>query len=271
MTKQNNKEKNNMEIILEELGSRFKDYRKYTYQSEDEISILKAAQLAKHKPLKESNRFRQNYNFTLMQNSKESVENILERAISYINNNQIKDSFYNQYPFDAGQHIDLLRRTKQDFEIIELKQWDNDKDSPLYALIELLKYYFLLSKKEHLSFKKENQYLKQEQIREFTILAPLEYYKNFDFLNTFGELKKLSDNLTAYLNKKRNNHIKISFKYFNLDRNIFENIKNSLVDKEGNSLKNKEKIKTDWTLKENQEKLKEIESALLWQNWKTIF
>lgn len=271
MAKQNNKEKNNMEIILEELGPRFKDYKNYAYQPSDEIAILKAVLLAKHKRLTESNRFRQNYNFTLMQNSKESVENILERAITLTNNNQMKDSFYNQYPFDRGQHIDLLHKTKQGFEAIELKQWANDKDSPLHALIEILKYYFLLIKKEHLEFKKENQYLKQEQIKELTILAPLEYYKNFDFLNTFNELKKLSDKLAAYLSKERNIPIKIFFKYFNLEPNIFENIKNSLVDKEGNSLKNKEKIITDWTFKENQEKLKQIETNLLWLNWKTIF
>lgn len=259
---------NSMDIILNKIGElekeRFTNYKKYTYRDKDEILLLEALKFVKHKDLKKE-AFTQHYNFTITnKKTKESTENILERAITLANNSEEKDSFYNQYPFDLGQHIDLVYNKT---EIIELKQWDNKKDSPLFALIEILKYYSLLKNPKHIEFRKEKNCLKQEQIKTLTILAPLEYYENFRISKDL--ISKDLKILVKQIEKIKK--IKINFECLDLDKDIFIKIKKSLEDKNGQKiedlLKNKNKIETDWTYPFNQKQLNKIAPKLLRKAW----
>ena len=262
---------NNMDKIFKYAGERFaKNYSAYRYGSDQDL-IWQALQYAEHPDLKRVNRLRTEYNFTITKQTKESTENILERAITAANNIDAK-TFYNQYPFSKGEHIDLVRKTQNSTEIIELKQWNNDKDSPLYALIEILKYYHLLADKKHTEHNPKT-FLTQKEITDLTILAPQEY---FCFFPIIGQLKILSTKLSEMLTIKNNMPVNIHFKSFDFNEKDFNSLKDSLKDKNGNTVKellavsNKAK-NISWDTPYNMQQLSQYKDKLLWKNWRTLW
>ena len=262
---------NNMDKIFKYAGERFaKNYSAYRYGADQDL-IWHALQFVKHPDLKRTNRLRTKYDFTITKATKESTENILERAITAANNIESK-TFYNQYPFSKGEHIDLVRKTENSTEIIELKQWNNDKDSPLYALIEILKYYYLLADPKHTMYKPKT-FLTQKEITDLTILAPQEY---FDIFPIIGQLKILSTKLAEMLTVKNDKPLNIHFKSFDLQEKDFYTLKYSLKDKAGNSvkdlLKTSNKAKNiSWDTPFNMRQLVQYKDKLLWKNWQTLW
>ena len=102
-----------------------------------------------------------------------------------------KNKFYNQITLTNGkENIDLIEIQDNKVIIYELKA-ENGSDSPIFALIELLKNYELFKKA-----KKLDEKLKNKEI-ELVILAPKEYYdiyfKNEKVKEKFQELLNLFD------------------------------------------------------------------------------
>ena len=264
---------NNMVNILRKSGERFAKtpYRDYRYLQGDEKLIWQALSAAEHTDLKEPQRLRIKYNFTVTKGTKESTENILERAIAAVNNLEGK-TFFNQYPFNKGEHIDLVRKSQNMTEIIELKQWNNDKDSPLYALIEILKYYHLLADKKHTQFAAKT-FLPQKEITDLTVLAPTQYFDNFPVT---GALETLAEKLANLISGLKGKGITISFKSFDLSQDEFDSLKYSLKDKNGNTVKelltvsNKAK-NISWDTPYNMQQLSQYKDKLLWKNWRTLW
>jgi len=154
---------------------------------------------------------RDDYNFTHSDRNKETS---IERFIS-----AFKTEYSHQYPFEGKEQIDLIVKDENNNikEIIELKHEDGG-DSPLYALIEIVKNYYLL----------KNKY--NHNIEELTILAPKEYfYKYFEknYVQDKEKLKKeffkIVKNFENKLKKEFNSDIKINLKNLNFtSKDIFE-------------------------------------------------
>jgi hypothetical protein len=114
---------------------------------------------------------------TLEFSTKEINEESLERCLTVVNQDKLK----NKVAFDRKEQADLINPEKR--ELIELKQWGNTDDSPLYALVEALKYrrYFEMCGKLY---------------NTISILAPTEYFKRYNkstyshFEGLIGEFEK---------------------------------------------------------------------------------
>ena len=165
-----------------------------------------------------TNKYRKNLHFTLSGNS--NRENIIERFI--IANTYYKEKnnemYYNQYSVADGGHIDLIKTNTENkiIEIIELKEEQNQKNSPLYALIEVIKNYFLL--------KKELDY----NIEEITILAPKEYFDTYFEKNYVQDKNKLKKNFFKIIKNFENFlNVKINLKALNFSANDIINFINS--------------------------------------------
>ena len=102
-----------------------------------------------------------------------------------------KNEFYNQITLTNGkENIDLIEIQDNKIIMYELKA-ENGKDSPIFALIEILKNYELFKKAKKLDEKLRNKEI------ELVILAPKEYYDTY-FSNEkvkekFNELLHLFD------------------------------------------------------------------------------
>ena len=124
-----------------------------------------------------------------------------------------KNEFYNQITLTNGkENVDLIEIQDNKIIMYELKA-ENGKDSPIFALIEILKNYEFFKKA------KKNEKLKNKEI-ELVILAPKEYYDTY-FSNEkvrekFNELLHLFDE-------------KISLKTINFDsNNVLKKLQNKI-------------------------------------------
>ena len=153
---------------------------------------------------------RNDYNFTHSDRNKETS---IERFISAYDKN-----YSHQYPFEGKEQIDLIRKNAENIEeIIELKHEDGG-DSPLYALIEIVKNYYLLKSKYN------------HNVKELTILAPKEYFDTYFKKNYVKDKEKLKKeffkivkNFENKLKEEFNSDIKINLKTLNFtSKDIFE-------------------------------------------------
>ena len=151
-------------------------------------------------------------------------ENNLERLIALTleeKDNNLK--VINQIPTSDCGHIDLYCQNNKEINIIELKQWDSN-DNPLFAIVELLKNYYLLFYShqnkpiiEHFNICKENKKI------NLILLAPIEYYEYFYKEKTLTNFLKLIEMLNKKLIKKEEIEINIQLKYLNIERTTIEN------------------------------------------------
>jgi len=116
---------------------------------------------------------RQRFEFTIVHKDNFSIwrnEEALERAIVAKN----KEIYFNQINLKKGskENIDLIKIDDKELTIYELKA-ENGKDTPLFALIELLKNYYLFKNSQIDDERVINKTIK------LSILAPKEYYDNF--------------------------------------------------------------------------------------------
>ena len=105
------------------------------------------------------------------------MEEALERVIKIASDN----SKLNQIVMPDGGHIDLIDDIdkKGNATFVELKMWANENDTPLYALLESLKNYYLFN---DVRFSKTRELFNNkgiEKITKLVILAPQQYYDNF--------------------------------------------------------------------------------------------
>ncbi len=121
--------------------------------------------------------FRKKYNFTLKEDKiPYRPEEALERFVIVSNG----DNFFNQVPVGGRKEsIDIvIRHSRDSVEFVELKPWNN-KDSPLYALVEGLKNLI------------EYRIIVERQIKKLecpwkvniSMLAPRDYFRNFFLLD----------------------------------------------------------------------------------------
>ena len=181
-------------------------------------------------------------------------ENVLERLIK-ISINSKKINIENQIPIpdkEKASHIDLVKKNEKNFELIELKQWDNDKDTPLWAIVESIKnlymyihywkklsadkdYFNAFYKNNYQTILSEYDFSKVKKCK-LTILAPFEYYKlhfcndNNDFgikrLNNYIKLCKTVETLVKEDLNNNNIDVDISIltKYFNFTRDRYNHL-----------------------------------------------
>lgn len=131
---------------------------------------------------------RQRYEFTLYEKEGRAqayrVEEALERMIVAANSSDM----YNQMPLRGGKEsLDLMRLTGKEAVFIELKPWATN-NSPLYALIELVKnlevYREILR-----NYSVEWGY----DLKSLILLAPYEYYKSYGINDDKASLDKTSE------------------------------------------------------------------------------
>ena len=138
---------------------------------------------------------RQSYMVTVVQNAERTwiyrQEEGLERLICALKNRHYKNGWGNQIIINKAkcsqkEYVDLVeydRKTNNIISLIELKA-SNGNDSPLKAIIELLKNYFLCD------------FYNRQHIKNLILLAPKDYYikhqiqKNKNFKTLIDELNK---------------------------------------------------------------------------------
>ena len=128
---------------------------------------------------------RQRFEFTIVNQDNFNIwrnEEALERAI-VVNNKEI---YFNQINLKKGskENIDLIKIDDNELTIYELKA-ENGKDTPLFALIELLKNYYLFKNSQIDDERVINKTIK------LSILAPKEYYDNFSKNKLFLKFREL--------------------------------------------------------------------------------
>ena len=134
--------------------------------------------------------------FSVTKNQIGVPENNLERLIALENRNNTT-SIINQFPTPDGGHIDLVYIKNNELNIVELKQWENGKDNPLYALVELIKNYKLLyddknsNVRGYFKIASPDKYIQVNLI----LLAPQKYYDDYfnkkSIKTFFNFIKKL--------------------------------------------------------------------------------
>lgn len=204
-------------------------------------------------------------NFSITYNTQFAIgipENNLERLIAITNN------IPNQIPTCDGGHIDLCYKNNNEINIIELKQWVSN-DNPFFAIIELIKnYYLFFYAQENISVRENYKLCNDANSKiNLILLAPKEYYISYAKGRGFNKkvltlfLKFIDD-----LNQKlKEDNIEITLKYIDIARETIENkvpytIKD--IDKGSNSRKN-----CDWKDYINNFTEKELLSLT---NWHTI-
>ena len=127
-------------------------------------------------------------------------EEALERLICLFNKSKSNNKWGNQADIqedNSGKELVDLEECDSNNNyksFIELKAWNNKKDTPLYAVIELLKNYYLCDKGK-------------EFIEELILLAPAEYYDYYDIYNT--NFKDLITELNKLLPQNCNISVKV--------------------------------------------------------------
>lgn len=146
------------------------------------------------------------------------MEEALERVIKIASDN----SKLNQIVMPDGGHIDLIDDIdkKGNATFVELKMWANENDTPLYALLESLKNYYLFN---DVRFSKTRELFNNkgiEKITKLVILAPQQYYDNFktEKNKSYDILKEL----IKAIEKELKHEIKIEFKIINILQNDWE-------------------------------------------------
>lgn len=159
-------------------------------------------------------------------------EELIERLICLTNENNNKIlSCKNQIPIkdkNNPSHIDLVVENDNYINLIELKQWDNSKNPPTYAIVECIKNLYALD---------ENIKLNKNII--LTVLAPAEYY--YQFIEPIGKKRMISnatlvnwENYFKFLEILETllsvdfNNIQIEIKYINFSENVCNQFKNEL-------------------------------------------
>ena len=144
------------------------------------------------------------------------IEEGLERLICKINQdinsnigwgNQIK---INKEKCAKKEYVDLIQYDKQTDKItclIELKAWDNKKDNPIYAIIELLKNYFLCDA------------FNRKSVKSLVLLAPKEYYEIHGIINN-KDFEAFINELSTQLD------VNIEVKKINLNANDWKKFVN---------------------------------------------
>ena len=186
-----------------------------------------------------------------------SPEDNMERMIKIVfNKNNSKCNIQNQIPIpdiDQASHIDLMIRKPDTIELIELKQWYNDKNPPTFAVAESTKNLYMFLHFNKNMNDESNKYLSNidkdfqdmfsiEGINTFilTLLAPEEYYVDHfrNDSNLKEVFKEFCDELQGCiqedLKKKLNNKnlkIKINIKSFNFSREEYDEIINNIIEK----------------------------------------
>lgn len=198
-------------------------------------------------------------------------EDNLERLITLVFNKNYGAKFLclNQFPIpetQASSHIDLLIEHNNTLDFIELKQWKNPADSPIWAVSECIKnVYLFLHFWHHLYNKYEysnkiedyNKFKEKYNIDKITkfrliILAPKEYFeshnktKNAALDNAFKDFcllmqNKIQEDLRAKTGIKKL-EIEISVKVLNFTNERFEEIKKIIVKKHIKKYENLDKM-----------------------------
>jgi len=157
------------------------------------------------------------FNFTITKDKRPyRTEEALERFIIVSN----AGNFHNQIPVGGGKEsIDIgVKESESKFIFVELKPWMS-KNSPLYAIVESLKnlieYRIILERKI-----KNIQRFKEIEI---LVLAPLEYYQRYGFINRSG---KKDESRIDTVSKTLNDlglefNVKISCRILHIDRHRF--------------------------------------------------
>ncbi len=148
------------------------------------------------------------HNFTIVK--KEAVsepepfrkEEALERLLAVANTNMQNQIALNKK--NSKESIDLVYKKKDEVILIELKYAENG-GTPLYALVEGLKNFFI--------------YKKNDQKKEFTILilAPIHYYEKFHRESSIKNFFELIEFLSKEIK------IKIIVKGIRIEMNYLEN------------------------------------------------
>ncbi|MBR5554643.1 flavodoxin family protein [bacterium] len=149
------------------------------------------------------------------------TEEALERAIVVANDKQC----LNQIVLPDGGHVDLITDMENgNATFVELKMWTNESDSPLYAILESLKNYYLFNSLNSKKYPKINEYFNKRQIeniKKLVVLAPQEYYDLYKTSNesSYEFLKKL----ISAIKKNMNSEIEIELKTLDLSCDEWEN------------------------------------------------
>ena len=176
-------------------------------------------------------------------------EELLERLIFILN-----DELNNQANLDTGackEAIDLIGNET----IYELKPWESD-NNPLYACVELLKNYYLCDTIRH-------------AIKNLVILAPKEYFENFEksFTNFINFKNKLNEEL-------KQENARIVIKSIDIEQKeidaIIEQIGSKLTEWEKVIDTDKYEYKQTINLMDYIEYFKPIEEKLLIKNFKDV-
>ncbi len=158
-------------------------------------------------------------------------ENTFEKLIAYmLDEEHCFKMVRNQMFVPDGGHIDIYCENENECNLIELKQWENQGNSPLYSIIEILKNYYLLLKRNDDAI---NNCISIKNLRHINliVLAPKKYYEDYGFNkqeyeHSWALLSKFMDKLSPKIKsqEKRNPQIKIKLAYLNYTDNDYKNL-----------------------------------------------
>lgn len=159
-------------------------------------------------------------------------ENNLERLIALVNENNTT-KIINQFPTPDGGHIDLVYVKDDELNIIELKQWENGSNNPLYALVELIKNYKLLYDEKNSNVRDYFEINSPDTYKNVNLilLAPQTYYNDYYCEKSLKSFFKLIENVKMNLSKKINLNIYIK-SIVDFSRHDFEPIVRKKIKKD---------------------------------------
>jgi len=140
-------------------------------------------------------------------------------------------------------HIDLLDSSEKPcLKIIELKAW-NKQDSPIYALLELLRYFFSYKR---LALVDNDEYSAFNEFSTFDlfVLAPKSYYNTWD--TSVEDLERISTISTNVLLKNNINDISISFRKLDIERSDFKSLEWKINDRHKRVFESNQKFRASY-------------------------